>query len=401
MKTPGRALAFLVLAFLLLAFPGAPAPGGGRALGQVDTLLHPASRQSVRTAQAILALDAGQAADLDTAYAKYRAAYKAAVDDLRAKCAALIEKGRGSGKLEQAERQVGVLSKAALEALDTLDAAFLADAKALLTPEQAPRFAAFEHARRREGLRTVRVYGGDNIDLIDILDAQKVAWRGDKALAPLVEAYDSALDPLLRERDTQVREMLDPVAKTPQAEVLPRLYAAAAKMRECNRQNAKAIAAALPEASRAAFAAEILRRSYPRTFADSNFARALAAARAMPDLSDAQKGKVEALARDYERDAALASIALAQAIDRVHDLLAAAPEKVLSARDVDTTGVTKPREARRDLDKKFQARLEEILTKDQRAHLPPPRPPTTRGGDFEPTWDEEGLKAWMDEDAKK
>lgn len=114
----------------------------------------------------------------------------------------------------------------------------------------------------------------------------------------------------------------------------------------------------------------------------------------MTDLSDAQKGKVEALGRDYERDAKLANIALAQAIDHVHDLLSASPEKMLTSRDVDTSGVTKPREARRDLDKKFQARLEEILGKDRR--LPPPIPPS-RGGDFEPSWDDEGLKVWMEE----
>ncbi len=387
-----RILRTLALGMLLLASTGL-----ARAQGQLDVLLHPASRASIRTAREILGLDSRQAALLDDAYAKYRTTYKGTIDELRAKCSSLIDQGRESGKLAQAEQQVGRLSKAALDSLSALDGAFLADAKALLTPEQAPRFGAFERARRREGLRAVRVFGGDNVDLIDVLEAQQVAWRADKALASLVEAYDSALDPLLRAREALVREMLDPAAMSPQAEVLPRLYAAAARMRECNRQHAKAIAPALPEASRAAFHAEIWRRSFPRTFADSNFARSLAAARAMTDLSDSQKGRVDALAREYERDASLANLALAQAIDHVHDLLAASPEKVLSARDVDTSGVTKPREVRRDVDKKAQARLEEILGKDRR--LPPPRPPA-RGGDFEPTWDEEGLKAWMDEGAK-
>ena len=99
-----------------------------------------------------------------------------------------------------------------------------------------------------------------------------------------------------------VREMLDPTDKKLGPESLSRLYASSATLRECNRQHAKSIAGALPEASRADFQGEVLRRSYPRTFAPSNFDRALAAARVMTDLSDAQKGKVEALGRDYERD---------------------------------------------------------------------------------------------------
>ncbi len=386
-----RVLRGLAAGLVLLALPGL-------ARAQVDAQFHPASRQSVLNARAILGLDAKQSAALDEAYATYRATYKRTIEELRAKGGALIEKGRSTGKLDQAEREIGVLTKSAVGSLDALDAAFLTQAKGLLTPEQAPRMAAFEHARRRETLRTVRVYGGDNLDLIAILDAQKVAWRDDARLAPLVGAYDAALDPLVIAREALVREMLDPTDKKLGPEFLSRLYAGSAKLRECNRQHAKAIGGALPEASRAEFQGEVLRRSYPRTFAESNFDRALAAARAMPDLTEAQKGKVEALAREYERDAMLSNIALAQAVDQVHDLLAAGSEKMLTSRDVDTSGVTKPREARRDLDKKCLARLEDILGKERR--LPPPRPPA-RGGDFEPAWDDEGLKAWMDEDARK
>lgn len=220
-----RVLRGVAAGLILLALPGL-------ARAQVDALFHPASRQTVERARAILGLDAKQSASLDEAYAKYRATYKSTIEELRAKGGALVEKGRNSGKLDQAEREIGVLTKAAVGSLDALDAALLTQVKGLLTPEQAPRMAALERARRRETLKTVRVYGGDTVDLIAILDAQGIAWRADARVAPLVEGYDAALDPLASARDALVREMLDPTDKKLGPESLSRLYASSATLRE-------------------------------------------------------------------------------------------------------------------------------------------------------------------------
>ncbi len=387
-----------VLGVLLLAL----LPGRARAQEELNVVLHPITTRTVSAATRILGLDAEQVGLVRDLYHGYRAAYKTAMEDAQVKIQALAEKHDDPKQQEKIREQTRGLVAAA----EKLDAGVLDDIKSLLSQEQAGRFPALERARRRDWMRGMRVVAGDNVDLIELLDAQKVAWRADKALAPIVEEYEMALDRLIVQRHTALRELFDAIMKVDNPMQLDeesfkgtvtKLYDLARQMRDCNRGAARRLGQVLAPDARQAFEGEILRRSYPRVYGPCKVTRILAAAAKFNDLNDSQRAELDALAKGYEREAAAANTAWVAEIGRAHDELIADPMKSMRGETSNQEALVKARSTREELDARYVQRVEGLLSKDQNARLPPPPRPSGREGrsEIEPDMDEGAIDRWI------
>lgn len=377
-------------------------PGRARAQEELNVVLHPITARTVNAAKGILGLDAEQVGLVRDLYQGYRAAYKTAMEDAQVKIQALAEKHDDPKQQEKIREQTRGLVAAA----EKLDAGVLDDIKALLSQEQAGRFPALERARRRDWMRGMRVVSGDNVDLIDLLDAQKVAWRTDKALAPLVEEYDLALDRLITQRQAALRELFEMIMKIDNPLQLDenafkgtvtKMYDLGKQMRDCNRGAARRLGQALAPDARQTFEAEVLRRTYPRVYGPCKATRVLDAAAKLQDLSDAQRAELTALAGNYTREAAAANTAWAGEIERAHEELIADPMKSLNEQTSNQDALAKPRAAREELDTRYAQRVEQLLNKDQNARLPPPPRPSRHEGrsEVEPDLDEGAVDRWI------
>ncbi len=373
-----------------------------RAQEELNAVLHPITQRTIEKARAILDLDPEQASLVRDLYQGYRTAFKTAMEDAQAKVQALHEKDDDPKQREKVREQ----TRGLVAATEKLDAGLLDDIKSLLGPGQAARFSAVERAHRRDSMRSMRIVAGDNVDLIDLLEAQKIAWRGDKALAPIVDEYDLSLDRLITERQAALRELFDMIMKVENPMELnensfkgtvTRMYDLGKKLRDCNRGAARRIGEALPPDARAAFDAEIRRQTYPRVYGPCKATRILAAAAKFNDLTESQRAELGALASGYEREAAGANAAWVAEIDRAHDEFIADPMKALNDEISNQDALVQARAARDDLDKRYAERLERLLSKDQNARLPAPPRASRRDhrSEIEPDFDENAVERWV------
>ena len=151
---------------------------------------------------------------------------------------------------------------------------------------------------------------------------------------------------------------------------------------DLNKDFVRRLGLAMSEDDRAKFEVEFAKRAHPRIFRESHEQQLFAAALGFSDLDESQRTSITDLKEQYARDVKTANANLVRATESAEDTaggminlmmaqwMPSSKEGVKEAQDE----VKKARDARRELDKSFKARLDGVLKLEQRNRLPSRKP---------------------------
>jgi hypothetical protein len=243
------------------------------------------------------------------------------------------------------------------------------------------------------------------VDLIAMLDAVRVDRAASPALAEVVLQWESDVDRLLIEKDTLMRSgMRDMMGKEGQpgtadvrAKFFKDLCDIGARIGESSRRAAREAQGLLPEDKLEAFEQEIKVRCYPRIYAGSPVIAAVKAAEALGDVSAEQKSKLAELRRSYDQEARGVNGRWASAADekqrQLRDLLPemmGRPERDLKPGDPFSVASAD----RHSLDDRYLARVNELLTPEQRERVPASQSRAGNIPEFLPDFESDFKAAW-------
>jgi hypothetical protein len=256
---------------------------------------------------------------------------------------------------------------------EDLDAAFLADLRSLLRPDQEGNWARFERMHRRErGLRS-GILSGERVDLVEIVEQMDVDEATRAAMRPLLESYEDELYRAIGERE-RVRKEVAQRTLTLRYDgqdlaigtMVEDLRSAATVVRDINRRYARQVREGLPEQRREGFDRVIELASYPDVYRPTLAAQSLQAAAGVADLDQPQRDAIGALAARYEQDAEGLNRQIAAMQDEIEAKFTPAQ---MAGRFPDQD----LKDQKKALDKRTLEQLRELLTEPQRKRLPKPQ----------------------------
>ena len=306
----------------------------------------------------------------------YMAEVRAAQDEVRSQMEAARDAFRESGDPTEFQK----VRASAMEARTKrrqMDQTFLNDVKALLTEEQAAKWPNVEMAMRRDQSLRRGLMSGERVNLFQLVDDLKLGEDARKPIDELLGQYEVDLDRELIKRNAvsdKAIEQMDQLREDPakaQA-MLEEGRTAGTRVRDVNRRYARQISEALPAEMKAGFDAAFQRESFPSVYRESSVTRGVTAAMGFEDLTEEQRGKIQALNEKYARDAASVNERLAKAQEENEMTMTADRmfQRGPGGGGEEESPLQTLRQERRDLDRKANEALREILTETQREKLP-------------------------------
>jgi len=271
--------------------------------------------------------------------------------------------------------------KAMAEKAKAFEAAFYDDIKAILTPEQLVKWPSVERCHRRTQWTRVSFVSGSGVDIIALVDKTKAGEGVMADLSPLLDEYEMKIDEptqvLQRLQEKQTQDYIDGKFNAFDMQAVQNMlkdYAQAGKqMRDINREFARKVMSVLPEEKRAAFDLEFKRKSFPRVYRESHAQKLFAAAEKFADITPEQRDTLASTREAYVRDLAMANDKWAKAVEEQEEEGGGAIGVMMSGfmgQGASSGAVGETRQARVDLDKRTEERIEAILTREQRERLP-------------------------------
>lgn len=306
----------------------------------------------------------------------YMAEVRAAQDEVRSQMEAARDAFRESGDPTEFQK----VRASAMEARTKrrqMDQTFLNDVKALLTEEQAAKWPKVEMAMRRDQSLRRGLMSGERVNLFQLVDDLKLGEDARKPIDELLGQYEVDLDRELIKRNAvsdKAIEQMDQLREDPakaQA-MLEEGRTAGTRVRDVNRRYARQISEALPAEMKAGFDAAFQRESFPSVYRESSVTRGVTAAMGFEDLTEEQRGKIQALNEKYAREAAAVNERLAKAQEENEMTMTADRmfQRGPGGGGEEESPLQTLRQERRDLDRKANEALREILTETQREKLP-------------------------------
>lgn len=391
-----------------------------RLADEAGPLITPLTARAVDGYARLLTLDAEQRALARSLYQGYRAALKQADEDAFNKAEALTESSRRENEAvaigPEESRRVRKSRMAILYDLidqaEALERGFFEDVGAVLTPTQAANLPAVLRARRREtGLR-FSIVAGEGVDLVRILDEQRVERARGTELDEAVTQYETEADKLLDAKAAMFKKIFRRVTDLEAAEeeqsprimeeVVTEVFEHGTRLRDVNRRSARRIAGAMPEANRPAFEREVQKRSFPKIYAPSATAKGIEAVERFDDLNPDQQAQLSDLRASYEREADQLNDGWASAYEAAQALVPGRFMQMMSG-GPEMPGLeplAQACKAREQLDERVAARLRALLDPAQRTRLDERKiDKTSFEPEFMPDFDDAGAwDEWKEED---
>ena len=374
-------------------------------------LAQPVSAKSLERIGAALKLDGDQKALVRTLYSGYRVALKQASDQGDKELKSIFEKaqegdaGPGLGGKERVR-----IIKAFVEQAKKLEHSFMDDVKAILTPDQVARFDRAEHARRRETGYRFSFVSGEGVDVLQILSDLKIDRDASPELREAADQYEVEADRLMIAKAKMLDEVFEQMEKIEGGEPDPKLiekmltdfFGTGTKLRDMNRAHARKIAPLVPADKQVAFEREIKELSFPRVYAESPAIKTIKAAQDIPGLSAGQKSELASVLESYSREAEGANSRWAAAIeDKQSKIPGHFMEMMMAGEEGEKADdpLKQARDARKALDDRIVARVQQVLKADQREKLPKFEDEGGHKPEWEPDFDERGTwDDWKKED---
>lgn len=297
---------------------------------------------------------------------------------------------------------VGERMQALRESRTKAEADFMADVRALLTPEQEAKWPVLERTRRRETTVQRGLMSGERIDLTRLVAQAEPTPEQAQALKPILESYELELDAaLIRRNETQEKAMgqmrdfgamMESGDFSQMQKMMDENREASMRVRDVNRRYAQQVAGVLGEEKGAAFSDRFRRDSFPMVYRPRPTEGQLKAAESLPDLDEAQKTSLKAIREAYERDSAALNERAEKAMEQFETT--ATVEGMMRGGPMNDPTLREARTARNQLEDKTIESIRALLTEAQRAALPerraegaggnnpdrPERRPGMRGG---------------------
>lgn len=378
MPTMKRLLLTAVLAVSSLALtPPATAQFGGRSV-MVQAFEPYVMQRDLPIMVETLQLDESQRPIVDMLVEDYLASFQAGIEKVRAQ---MQEAGSSAekGDLGALLRPLATWSKERQE----LYARFTVTMRNVLSPQQAERWPIWERAVRRERLLPQSEISGEGVNLIGVIADIAPPAEVRTVAAPAIEAYELRVDMALQDRQMREEEALPAImdAMTAMdhdraAQVQERVMASRLKLREAQEVSIREISEAMGSEWGTKFRVLALQRAFPEVHAPNSIMRIFDAALGLTDLTDDQRTSITALRGEFEREWALASDQLLEAVKRDEPLGprrragANAPAATPAERQARGGEVEAARRKRHDLSERYRQQLEKLLTPEQYAQLP-------------------------------
>jgi hypothetical protein len=388
--------ASLAAVLLCVLAPSAPAQfgmgmGGMGSMAQQDTI----TRRGLDAYARLLGLDPDQKETALSLLEGNQSATRAAMKEYQAKMEALGEKARDSGDFSVYQKEMPTIAREMAEKFEGLEKGFFGDLKSILNEEQTARWPSVERYRLREQAMRFGFVSGSAVDLIAVVEKTKSAPAGNAEFTETLDQYELDVDRLLRNFEKAGKEAQKDALEGAQMfdmakieAMMKKLYDAAREVRDVNRAYARRLAPLMNDTERAAFEAEVQRRSFPRVYKPSHAAKSIDAALGFKDLSADQKESLQALRESYTRDLAAVNERWAKATEEKEEKAGGAVMVMMQGfmgGGSPDDPVKQAKDARKELDEKTQDRLEAVLSPDQKARLPEKKiEPSNPMADFMP-----------------
>jgi hypothetical protein len=348
--------------------------------------------------------DQEQTGSARTLHQGYRAAYRGASTKARKQMQEVETKAREGQDWSEYAKKRGELTIAYVEDIRKLEAGLLDDLKALCTPAQVARFPSAERARRRETGLILALGNGERLDLASMLETLKIDRHASPTVEELLTRWETDVDRLLQEKDKLIHEgmkatmggAMDADRMEKMKKFTTDLATLCSRVGEANRRAATELQGLLPEGQRDAFAAEVKLRSFPRIYGPSVVTKAIKTAQDMKGLTGDQQAKLKELSESYQREAGpINNRWAAAAEEKQRQLVNNFMEMMQNDGGKDPADpFVAARKERRDLDEKYHAKIESLLTAEQKAQLPKAEPHRGDIPEFLPDFEAEIKDRW-------
>lgn len=340
-------------------------------------------RRSMEDYAKLLGLSAEQKDALTSLHEAYREESKELNSDLESQFQTLMDKARDSGDWMAMQKEMPGMMVEFTTKAKGIEKKFLDDARALLMPEQEEKWSSVEKHRRREKNMRVGLFSGAGLDVIATVSRTR-ADPGSKEFTEILSQYESAMDAKLVEYERMGEEMqkdmfegggMNNMAR--QMEMLKEAGVKAKELRDINRDYIKRLTPLMSEDGAGRFTAEVNKRSYPRIYRDAHIAKQIAAGIELADVSPEQQRSLRELKEQYTREAATVNETLARETDKAEEEAGGSIALMMNRfmrEGNKEEGLKEARAKRSELDEKTEARLKEILSKDQMKQLPKRKP---------------------------
>lgn len=369
---------WMISALLLVSMLAAPARAQFGMMGGMEGFASPITRRSVQSYAKLVGMDKDQTESALTLFEGYDTGHKEIVREVQEYFKKLQEEVQESRDWSVYQKEVPKKMKEITQRMEKLQNGFMDDLKLLCNEQQVEKWPKVERYRRRETTLRFNLMSGTALDVIDVAKRTGVDQNASPELTEALERYEMDIDRQLQAFETMGKKMQDDAMEMAGnfdfakiQEMMKKINDAAKQVRDINRDNARRIALLVPEAKRAEFEAEVMRRTYPRVYRKPYIIKAVDAASKFTDLDAAQKEGLAGIKADYQREAVATNKTWADAIQAREDKEGSSMLSMFNGKPADANDpVALARKARKELDTKYKDKLTALLREDQRSKLP-------------------------------
>lgn len=346
------------------------------------------ARSNVQGYAKVLGLDKDQSEAALALHEGYTEQYEALTKGFQKDMEKIQEEFEDTQDFTIFQKQMPKLGAAFGEKMESLEKGYLADVRALLTPEQDEQWPRIERLRLRESGLRFSMVSGQGVDLVDVLGDLKIDASANQDLADQLARYELDADKALKTFEKwgkdQQKQFLDDenafdMSKMNEMmkkaeEMMQEMARLSMAIRDVNKQYARTILPMLGADEQARFDQEVKRRSFPRVYRRSWVTKALGASDGFADLSGDQKAQLGELRAGYQRELGAANErwagAIAEKEEKSGGSMMAMMQSMMGGGGSDNDPVNEARKARKDLDTRYKDKLAALLTAEQQARLP-------------------------------
>ncbi|MFM1822335.1 MAG: hypothetical protein RI967_601 [Planctomycetota bacterium] len=261
---------------------------------------------------------------------------------------------------------------------------FLTGVRSQLSELQLELWPRLERSLRREKSLPNGELSGESINLLLVCREADVSPVEMDAIRPILDEYEVKLDEALAARDGELESAIQPLFAAMSSgdsnaglALQDRIMTKRIAIRSVQEAAIGAIREALGGEAGERFEKRALQRAYPSVYRADPLAPMIEAALALPDLNDTQRAQIETLATEWSRDFAAAQAKHADALrltepkePRRRMELAAQKAAGGTIKWTDAPELEQAKSERQELVTRYQARLAEILSDDQKEAVP-------------------------------